>query len=547
MLLVTFAKVSKDFGGNPIFHDVSLEIVEGERIGLVGENGSGKSTLFKLMAGLETPTSGVISRKRNLTIGYLTQEIDPDQYQKTVFEVVSATSPELVELPQLMNELEAQMADPELASDPDAMTALLEKYSRAQERYDALGGYTLEHQVESVLSGLGFAPHEYHMELGSLSGGEKKLVNLARILLQMPDLLLLDEPDNHLDLRAKAWLEQYIEGYPGSVLIISHDRHLLDHTVKKIFELEDGEISSYAGNYSYYVEERERRLLKQYEVYSAQQEEIKRLEVSMRRLKGWAKVNSDFAGKAQYMARRVEKARQEAIDKPVLVRDRIKVDLDANRSGKKVVEITHLSKTIDGYQLFAPFDLTIFYGERVGIVGANGSGKTTLLRTMMDLLPATTGSVKIGASVVVGYYAQEQETLPFESTPLEFVRRLKKLTEGQAIAFLSRLLFTIADIRTPIAQLSGGEKSRLQLARLMLTEANFLLLDEPTNNLDIASTEVLEEALLDFEGTILMVSHDRYFLDKIATKIVEIGPDRQVRVYPGNYSYYMEKSNTWTN
>jgi ATP-binding cassette subfamily F protein 3 len=542
MLLVTFAKVTKDFGGTPVFHDVSLEIMEGERIGLVGENGSGKSTLFKLMAGLETPTSGVIARKRNLTIGYLTQEIDPDQYHKTVFEVVSATSPELVELPQLMNALEARMADPELADDPDAMTTVLEKYSRAQERYDALGGYTLEYQVESVLSGLGFSPHEYHLELGSLSGGEKKLVNLARILLQKPDLLLLDEPDNHLDLRAKAWLEQYIEGYPGSVLIISHDRHLLDHTVKKIFELEDGEISVYAGNYSYYVEERERRLLKQYEIYSAQQDEIKRLEISMRRLKGWAKMNSDFASKAEYMAKRVEKARQDAIDKPVLERDRIKMDLDANRSGKKVVEMTNLSKSIDGYQLFAPFDLTIFYGERIGIVGANGSGKTTLLRTMLELLPATTGNVKIGASVVVGYYAQEQETLPFESTPLEFVRRLKKLTEGQAIAFLSRLLFAFGDIHTPIGQLSGGEKSRLQLARLMLTEANFLLLDEPTNNLDIASTEVLEEALLDFEGTILMVSHDRYFLDKIATKIVEIGPDRRVHVYPGNYSYYMEKS-----
>lgn len=541
MLQVNFSKVRKDFGGNPVFQDVDLEILDGERIGLVGENGSGKSTLFKLIAGLETPTTGVISRRRNLTFGYLTQEVDSALHSKTVFEVASETSAELVSLPKILRTLETRMADPGLASDPDAMTVVLEAYSKAQERYDALGGYTLEHQVEAVLSGLGFAPHEYTLTLGSLSGGEKKLVNLARILLQKPDLLLLDEPDNHLDLRAKAWLEQYIQNYPGTVLIISHDRHLLDRTVKKVLELEDGEIAVYVGNYSHYAQERQQRLLKLAETYSLQQDEIKRLEISMRRLKEWAKMNSKFAGKAEYMAKRVEKARLEAVDKPILVRDKIKVDLDADRSGKKVLEVKGLSKAVDDYLLFDPFDLTILYGERVGIVGANGSGKTTLLKTMMELLPATSGSVKIGASVRVGYYAQEQETLPFESTPLDFVRRLKRVTEPQAIAFLSRLLFSQEDIRTPIGRLSGGEKSRLQLARLMLTEANFLLLDEPTNNLDIASTEVLEEAVLDFDGTVLVVSHDRYFLDKITTRIVEIGPDKKVRVYPGNYSYYTEK------
>jgi ATP-binding cassette subfamily F protein 3 len=541
MLLINFASVSKDFGGNPIFHDINLEIIEGERIGLVGENGGGKSTLFKLIANEEAPTTGTISRRRNLTIGYLTQEIPSSQFHKTIFEVASETSEELAALPALMSKLEARMSDPALADDPDEMTAVLEEYSRAQERYEALGGYTLAHQVETVLHGLGFATHEFQLQLGMLSGGEKKLVNLARILLQKPDLLLLDEPDNHLDLHAKAWLEQYIQQYPGTVMIISHDRHLLDRTVKKIFALEDGEISVYAGNYSYYVTERERRLSKLQELYSMQQDEIKRLEVSMRRLKSWAKINSDLAGKAEYMAKRVEKARQEAINKPVLVRDKIKVDLDAERSGKKVLEIKGLSKAIDGYTLFEPFDLTVLYGERVGIIGANGSGKTTLLKTMMDLLPATTGSVKIGASVITGYYAQEQETLPFASTPIDFVRRLKTLTEPQAIAFLSRLLFSFADMHTPIERLSGGEKSRLQLARLMLTEANFLVLDEPTNNLDIASTEVLEAALLDFEGTILTVSHDRYFLDKIATRVVVIGPDKKVRMYPGNYSYYVEK------
>jgi ATP-binding cassette, subfamily F, member 3 len=538
----TFSKVSKDYGGNSIFRDIDLEILENERIGLVGENGGGKSTLFKLLAGLDTPTEGVISRRRNLTIGYLAQEADPGQSHKTVFEAVAEVTQELVDLPLMLSQLEARMADPEVASDPDLMTAILDEYGKAQERFDALGGYTLEHKVETVLHGLGFGPAWYDLEVGSLSGGEKKLVNLARILIKAPDLLLLDEPDNHLDLDAKAWLEQYMQSYPGTVLIISHDRQLLDHAVKKIFELEDGNISAYFGNYSYYFEERQRRLLKQYETYTVQQGEIKRLETSMRQLKGWSKFNDKFATRAEDMAKRVERAKQESVDRPILIRDKIKVNLDSERSGKIVLEVKGLSKSFDERVLFEPFDFTILYGERVGIVGANGSGKTTLLKTMMGLIPAESGSVKIGASVVVGYYAQEQETLPFESTPLDFVRRIKPMNEPQAISFLRGLLFSYEDIHTPIRRLSGGEKSRLQIARLMLTDANFLLLDEPTNNLDIASVEVLEAALEEFDGTILTVSHDRYHLDKIVTKIVAISNDGSVRVYPGNFSYYYEKS-----
>ncbi len=538
MLLLNCSQVSKDFSGNPIFQNIQLEILDGERIGLVGENGSGKSTLFKLLLGDELPTKGTITRKRNLTIGYLVQEIPEAQYRQTIFSFVSESTPHLKATAQLMAELEVQMADPRVVADTQKMESVLVRYSQAQERYEASGGYTFTHQAEAVLTGLGFAEHEYHMQIGSLSGGEKKLVNLARILLQKPDLLLLDEPDNHLDLRAKAWLEQYIVGYAGAVLIISHDRHLLDRTVKRVLALEDGELTAYAGNYSAYVEERERRLQKQQELYSLQHVEIKRLEQSMQRLKSWAEMNSKFAGRAEYMAKRVEQARREAVEKPVLTRDTIKVNLDADRSGKKVVEVKGLSQEVEGRVLFWPFDLTILYGERIGVVGSNGSGKTTLLKTLPGMLPATTGTTKIGASVVVGHYAQEQENLPFDSTPLDFVRHLKMITEPQAVAFLSRLLFSYADMHTQIRQLSGGEKSRLQLARLMLTEANFLLLDEPTNNLDIASTEVLEEALAQFEGTVLVISHDRYFLDKVTTRTIEIGDDQEVRSYEGNYSYY---------
>lgn len=542
MLLASFAKVSKDFGGNPILRDIELEIIEGERIGLVGENGGGKSTLLRLLVGHEMPTSGTISRRRNLTIGYLTQESDSAQSTQTIFEVVSTASPELSQLPARLSELEAQMADPAIANDIARMERVLAEYGKAQERFEALGGYTLSHQVEEVLSGLGFGPSWYDVEVGTLSGGEKKLVNLACILLRRPDLLLLDEPDNHLDLDAKAWLEHYIQTYPGTVMIISHDRQLLDHSVRRIIALEDGAISNYAGNYSYYFEERQRRLQKQYELYTVQQGEIKRLESSMHRLKQWAKLNDKFSTRAQDMARRVERAREQAVARPILDRDKIRINLDAERSGKKVLEVRDLGQILDGRVLFEPFDATILYGERVGIVGANGSGKTTLLKTMLGLLPPATGEIKLGASVIPGYYAQEQETLPFEQTPLDFVRRLKPMSEPRAISFLHGLLFELDDMHTPIARLSGGEKSRLQIARLMLTDANFLLLDEPTNNLDIASTEVLEAALSEFEGTILTISHDRYFLDKIVDQIIAIAEDGQVRIYPGNYSYYFEAS-----
>ncbi len=545
MLQASLAKVSKDFGGNPVLHEIDLEIMDGERIGLVGENGGGKSTLMKLLAGRELPTSGSVSRRRNLTLGYLTQEADPLQSHLSVFAVVSAASTELQGLPARLSALEAQMADPAIAGDPVRMERVLTDYGRVQERFEALGGYTQEHRVETVLAGLGFGPAWYEIEVGLLSGGEKKLVNLACILLRQPDLLLLDEPDNHLDLEAKAWLEQYIRTYPGTVLIISHDRQTLDHSVKKIYEIEDGSISAYAGNYSYYFEERQRRLLKQYETYTLQQDEIKRLEFSMYRLKEWANLNPKFAGRAEDMVKRIERLKESGVNKPIMDRDKIRVNLEAERSGKKVLEVRDLGQIVEGRVLFEPFDLTILYGERVGIVGANGSGKTTLLRTMLGIIPAATGEVKVGASVVSGYYAQEQETLPFESTPLDFVRRLKAMTEPRAISFLRGLLFSLDDMHTPIARLSGGEKSRLQIARLMLADANFLLLDEPTNNLDIASTEVLEAALEEFEGTILTVSHDRYFLDKIVSRIVAIGADGQVRLYPGNFSYYYEKSHAW--
>lgn len=433
------------------------------------------------------------------------------------------------------------MADPTVFSDADVMDGVLERYGKAQERFEAMGGYLVEHRARTVLSGLGLG-ERYHQQLvGSLSGGEKKLVNLARLLVQAPDLLLLDEPDNHLDMEAKNWLEGYIRDYAGTVLLISHDRHLLDGCVNKIFLLEDGSIDVYHGNYSYYVEEHKLRLQQRYEHYQTQKDELKRLEASLQQLREWAKLSDKFSARMHSMEKRIERIKEHLLERPVMERAKLKIKLDPERSSRKVLEVQALSTSINGRVLFQPFDLTIMYGERVGIVGANGSGKTTLLKTLLNLVAPDQGSIKIGPSSVVGYYSQEQETLPYERMPLEFVTHLKPMTESQAIALLHRLLFSYRDMHTTIRDLSGGEKSRLQIARLMLTEANFLLLDEPTNNLDIPSVEILEEALLQFEGTLLMVSHDRYFLDKLATKIVEIGGDGCIRVYAGNYSYYKEK------
>ncbi|HEX4207370.1 MAG TPA: ABC-F family ATP-binding cassette domain-containing protein [Ktedonobacteraceae bacterium] len=543
MLLVNFAQVSKDYGGNAVFDQIDVEIITGERIGLIGENGCGKSTLLKLMAGLDDPTEGTIARKRKLSIGYLSQEVPTSFFSRPVFDVVTEVSAEFGALLAHLHTLEARMADPLISVDPDAMEQVLAAYGEAQERFEAMGGYLVEHKARTVLSGLGFSATSYQQTVGSLSGGEKKLVNLARLLVQTPDLLLLDEPDNHLDMQAKAWLEAYIRDYPGTVLLISHDRHLLDRCVNKIFLLEDGAIDSYHGNYSYYVDERQLRLQQRYEHYMTQKDELKRLEASLQRLREWAKLNDKFAGRMHSMEKRVERIKEHLLQRPVMERAKLKLKMDPERSSRKVLEVQGLSASIGTRVLFQPFDLTIMYGERVGIVGDNGSGKTTLLKTLLDLVPPDQGTIKIGPSAVVGYYSQEQETLPHERTPLEFVTRLKQMTESHAVALLHRLLFSYRDMHTNIRNLSGGEKSRLQIARLMLTEANFLLLDEPTNNLDIPSVEVLEEALQQFEGTLLMVSHDRYFLDKLATKIVEIGPGGSIQTYAGNYAYYAKKTN----
>jgi ATP-binding cassette subfamily F protein 3 len=498
MLLVGASKLSLDYGGSPVLDEVELEITAGQRVGVVGENGSGKSTLLKLLAGIERPTSGTIARARNLTVGYLAQEVGRDRGGQTVRDAVASAAPRTLE------------------------------------------PWEIEYRVEEVLGGLGFASDRLEQTVGTLSGGEKKLVGLAGLLMQAPDLLLLDEPDNHLDLAAKAWLEDVVRRYRGAVVVISHDRYLLDRAVNRIVEVEDCRLEEYAGNYTYYVEERDRRLLRRHELYKVEQDELRRLEASLRELKRWASINDKFAPRAESMAKRVARARAAAAERPVLRRERIRVSFDATRGGQTVLECKQATRSVAGRVLFRPFDLVVRHRERVGVVGPNGSGKTTLVRAITGQEPLDGGSLKIGASVIRGYYAQEQETLPADRTPLQFVRSLRPMSQQQAIGVLQRLLFTYDDAFTPIARLSGGEKGRLQIARLMLAEANFLVLDEPTNNLDIPSIEVLEAALDELDGTVLVVSHDRYFLDRVVDRIVAI-EDGDVRAYPGTFSDYLRR------
>jgi ATP-binding cassette subfamily F protein 3 len=543
MLLIGANGLAVDYGGRTIFSDAALDIVSGERIGVVGENGAGKSTLLRVLAGDERPSEGIVTLAKGLRTGYLAQEphFAPDE---TVYDAVAGAHTELAALGARLAAIETALAEP--TADHAAMGEQLAAYGEAQQRYEALRGYAHEERVRQILEGLGFTPHMQAQRAENLSGGQKKLVGLARLLVIEPDVLLLDEPDNHLDFEGKAFLERYIGEYPGAVVLISHDRYLLDRVVRRIFEVEDGAVTSWPGGYTAYVEQKEAHLLRLREQFQVQREALRRQEEAMYRLVQWARQNPKFAGRAENMKKQVARKREEMIDRPVLTRRRIRVDFGQHDGSRKVVTATGLTLRAGGSQdpttraLVSDASFAVAFGERVGIVGPNGSGKSTLLKALVGLLPVAQGELHLGATVRAGYYAQEQETLPAEETPLEWVRQQKALTEQGGISRLRRLLLTYEDMHAPIGKLSGGQKSRLQFERLMLGDYNLLVLDEPTNNVDIASAEVLESALQEFEGTAIIVSHDRYLLDNAVDRILELPGNGAVIEYLGNYTYYLE-------
>ncbi|MDQ3043791.1 MAG: ATP-binding cassette domain-containing protein [Chloroflexota bacterium] len=537
-LLIQAATISHAYGGNQIFTDVSFELRRGDRVALIGENGAGKSTLFKIMARQLRPDAGVVTHRRNLTVGYLSQEPTLEAW-RSIRETVALAAGDPGALEAELRALEARLVEP---LDDAAMADVLDAYSVALTRFETGSGATVEATVAATLSGLGLGQERWDQPIGELSGGEKKLVGLARFLVATPDLLLLDEPDNHLDITAKRWLETYLAAYPGAVGLISHDRTFIDRTMNRIFEIEDGRITGYTGDYSAYLMEKWARLERADRLRDLQEREFKKLKASAEQLTQWARQNPKFASRAENQRRKMaeERERLETTPAPMLNRRRIDPQFSAERGSTLALEATALAKSYADREIVRPFELTIRHGERVGLVGPNGAGKTTLFRLILGREEPSGGALRIGPSTIPGYYAQEQETLDPAATPLSWVRAHSPLNEHQALSFLVSFGFDRTDAFNRIAELSGGERARLQIGTLILTGANFLLLDEPTNNLDIPSVEALEAALLDFTGTILAISHDRYFLDKICDRTLELR-DGYLRDFPGGYSAYQDR------
>lgn len=547
MIQIQLSNITLVLGAKRIFENLDWEIHRGQRIGLIGANGAGKSSLFKLIEGEHAPElGGVITRarpstgsgQRLITTGYLPQqpELDPTL---TALDAALMGNPRVGEVHAELEKVESSLGDPEVYGDEKKLQRALERQHRLIEEYHALGGDSYPERVRGILLGLGLAQSELTKPLSMLSGGQKKLVGLARLLLLNPDVLLLDEPDNHLDLPGKIYLEKLIREYDGTVVIISHDRYLLDAAVTHIAELEDGRLTVFEGDYTSYMADKEMRLARQEEMFRAQQVTIKRLEAAIKRLAIWGKVydNEDLSRKSKSMQKRLDK--MDKVEKPVTERRRMELQLNGWRGSNKVLELAGISKSFGERRVFANINETIWHGERVGLIGANGAGKSVLLRMILGKETPDTGEIKIGPSVSIGHYAQEHETLDFNQTVLDAVRYAGEMSESRATAFLLRYLFTYKQVSQRIGELSGGERSRLQLALVVLSGANFLLLDEPTNNLDIASAEVLEQALEDFEGTVLVISHDRYFLDQTVQRLLVIENGGLVG-YTGGYSDYLE-------
>lgn len=536
MILLQVQQISKFFGAEVILDNIKLEVKTGDRIALVGRNGAGKSTLLKIIAGKMSYDGGTISKPKSVEIGYLAQNTGLES-SKTIWDEMLSVFDSLRKMEADLRKMELRLGEPELYNDPEKYQALMTDYDTLQHTFKESGGYTYEAEIRSVLNGLRFYPEDYEVEIASLSGGQKTRLALAKLLLAKQDILVLDEPTNHLDIETLAWLETYLQNYHGSLLIVSHDRYFLDKVVNQVYEISRTKIDYYKGNYSSFVNQKQAKLEQMWKKFDKQQKQIAKLEDFVAR----NIVRASTTKRAQSRRKQLEK--MDVLGRPQGDEKAAHFGFQFEKqTGKDVLMVDQLSI---GYakdkRIASNLTFEMKRQDSLALVGPNGIGKSTLLKTLIRDIPALSGEFHFGAGVKIGYYDQEQAKLTSNKTVLmELWDDYPELNEVNVRTTLGNFLFSDDDVLKNVQSLSGGEKARLALAKLTLLEANVLILDEPTNHLDIESKEVLEAALIDFEGTILFVSHDRYFINRIASKIVELAPEKAT-VFLGDYDYYQEK------